>query len=474
MAHPIKLGKYAIEGVIGSGAMGMVYRAVDPVIQRPVALKTIHRSLVDGDDSVASIAARFRNEAQAAGRLSHPGIVAIYEYGEDDDTAFIAMEYVEGQDLSKVLAATPVLPEPALLQVMDQLLAALDYAHQQGVWHRDIKPANLIVTRSGQLKITDFGIARIRDASLTQVTSTIGTHGYMAPEQYTGQEIDHRVDIFASGVLLYRLLTGQAPYSGSQEVIMYKVLHEAPPAPSTHTQVKRELLLDSVVAKAMAKQAQDRYPTAGAFREALKLHAAKTHPQGMEPTGDETVIVGMPLPSPAAPIGAAGFDADVLIHLERSLASYVGPLAKLLVKQAAASHTDMHSLVDAVAQHVPSPEDRAKFMAKLAKTGSTATPIPTSGGATAGSNASSSAHTGAGTGGGGTGAGAQPVSEALVAHATRVLTTHMGPIAKVIVKKALAQSHNVDLFLDQLVTQSADGVNREQLRKELKQGLTGH
>lgn len=466
MAHPFKLGKYAIEGVIGSGAMGMVYRATDPVIQRPVALKTIHRSLVDGDSSVASIAARFRNEAQAAGRLSHPGIVAIYEYGEDDNTAFIAMEYVEGQDLSKVLAATPVLPEPVLLQIMDQLLAALDYAHQQGVWHRDIKPANLIVTQSGQLKITDFGIARIRDASLTQVTSTIGTHGYMAPEQYTGQEIDQRVDIFASGVLLYRLLTGQAPYSGSQEVIMYKVLHESPPAPSTFTQAKRELMVDSVVARAMAKEARDRYPTAGAFREALKLHAAKSRPSGIAPMGDDTVVVGMPLPSPTA---TAGFDAEVLSHLERSLASYVGPLAKLLVKQAAAAQTDIQGLVDAVAQHVPSVEDRARFLSKVAKGGSTATPVPTaSGGVTTSANA------GAPTAGAGAGAGAgtMPVSEALVAHATRVLTTHMGPIAKVIVKKAMAQSQGVDLFFDQLVTQSADGVDRVQLLKELRQGLT--
>lgn len=449
MAHPIKLGKYAIEGVVGAGAMGMVYRAVDPVIQRPVALKTIHRSLVDGDDSVANIAARFRNEAQAAGRLTHPGIVSIYEYGEEGDTAFIAMEFVEGQDLSKVLAATPVLPEPVLLQIMDQLLAALDYAHQQGVWHRDIKPANLIITKSGQVKITDFGIARIRDASLTQVTSTIGTHGYMAPEQYTGQEIDHRVDIFAAGVLLYRLLTGQAAFSGSQEVIMYKVLNEASPVPSAQTHVKRTLMVDSVVAKAMAKDARDRYPTAGAFREALKLHASKSRPSGAEPTDDETVLLTV-----LAPLSASiSFDADVLNQLERSLASYVGPLAKLLVKQAAATSSDFLGLVDAVAQHVASDEDRARFLSKVAAGGSSATPVPTS------------------TGSVGTATGV--VSDALVAHATRVLTTHMGPIAKVVVKKAMAQSKGAEQFCELLVTLSADGVDRVQLLKELKQGLTG-
>ena len=132
--------------------MGMVYKAIAPLIQRPVVLKTIHRSLVGDDDAMSGMAARFRNEAKAAGRMLHPGIVAIYEYGEDADTAFIAMEYVEGQDLSKVLNSTPHLPESMLIQIMDHLLAVLDYAHQQGVWHRDIKPANLILTRNGQLK----------------------------------------------------------------------------------------------------------------------------------------------------------------------------------------------------------------------------------------------------------------------------------------------------------------------------------
>ncbi|MGE5452970.1 MAG: serine/threonine-protein kinase [Acidobacteriota bacterium] len=460
MAHPFKLGKYAIEGVVGSGAMGMVYRAVDPVIQRPVALKTIHRSLLDADDAAVSIAARFRNEAQAAGRLSHPGIVSIYEYGEEEQTAFIAMEYVEGQDLSKVLAATPALSEPVLLQVMDQLLAALDYAHQQGVWHRDIKPANLIVTRSGQLKITDFGIARIRDASLTQVTSTIGTHGYMAPEQYTGQDIDHRVDIFAAGVLLYRLLTGQPPYAGSPEAIMYKVLHEAPPLPSSQRVIPRTLMLDAVVAKAMARQAADRYASAGAFREALKLHAAKSRPASAPPDGEDTIVMSLPAHAPmVTPSGSgSGFDADTLSRLERSLASYVGPMAKLLVKQAAAAHSDLPGLVEAVAQHVPSAPDRALFLSRVAAGGSSATPVSP----TPGSTSSGATTSGAGT--------ASAMDDALVAHATRVLTSHMGPIAKVVVKKARAQSQDAEQFFALLVTHSAEGVDRVQLLKELQQG----
>ncbi|MBK9575233.1 MAG: serine/threonine protein kinase [Rhodoferax sp.] len=212
MKHPDHLGKYAITGLLGEGAMGVVYKGYDPGIGRQVAIKTIRKSLSEDRSTEDALSERFRNEARAVGRLNHPGIVAIYDLGEHEDNAFIAMEFVEGRDLSQILAATPNLPEPVILRVMHQLLDALEYAHSQGVWHRDIKPANLIITSAGQLKVTDFGIARIESAALTQVTSTIGTPGYMAPEQYIGESFDHRVDIFAAGVLLYRMLAGQPPF----------------------------------------------------------------------------------------------------------------------------------------------------------------------------------------------------------------------------------------------------------------------
>lgn len=506
-SHPTRLGKYTIDGVLGSGAMGVVYLATDPMIQRRVALKTIQRSLVDGDVSGSSIAARFRNEAQAAGRLTHPGIVSIYEYGEDGDTAFIAMEYVEGQDLSKILAVNPVMSEPMLLQVMDQLLAALHYAHERGVWHRDIKPANLIITQSGQVKVTDFGIARIRDAALTQVTSTIGTHGYMAPEQYRGSDIDHRVDIFAAGVLLYRLLAGVPPFGGAPEAIMYKVLHITPTVPSVAGEIKRNLQLDSVVIKALAKDAKERYPTAGAFREALRLHAGKTAQTnpviGSVLNGDETVVdpqaaqllrrsamqpAAAPVASGAAGTGpsigqgtgASNWDANTLTSLERALASFVGPLAKMLVKQAAARSGDYDTLVGAVAQHLQSDDERARFRAKLGKPGTSGT-----GGATGGSLLGTG-RTGLGRSPT-SGSGAQPMptggtsmpgtalralTPEFIAHATHVLAKHMGPLAKVVVKKAGAQSGGDAIqFIELLVQQSADGVNRDQLRQELRQGM---
>jgi len=207
--------------------MGVVYKSFDPVIRRPIALKTIRKELLSDEDEAAAFAARFRNEAQAAGCLLHPGIVAVYEYGEDAQFAFIAMEYVEGSSLRQYFERQVRFEERDLVSIMVQLLDALQYAHDQGVWHRDIKPANIIIMNSGRIKVADFGIARVESSTLTQVGALMGTPGFIAPEQYLGREVDHRIDLFAAGVVFYELLTGQPPFSGSKEGVMYKVCHEA-------------------------------------------------------------------------------------------------------------------------------------------------------------------------------------------------------------------------------------------------------
>ena len=305
MSVPAKLGKYPITGVLGTGAMGVVYKALDPVIDRPVAIKTILKSLLGQDLSGSSAAERFRHEARAVGRLSHPGIVAIYEYGEDEDTAYIAMEYVEGRSLAQVLATTPRLPEADILTLMDQLLAALDCAHRAGVWHRDIKPANLIVTDAGRLKLTDFGIARIETVALTQVNSSIGTPGYMAPEQYVGEGVDHRVDIFAAGVLLYAMLCGHGPFRGAPETVMFKVLNEDPLPPSQVAGSGRSTFYDAVVARALAKRPADRYASVAAFREALAQRVADATAIDAEATR----IVVQPGAAVAASPAAASSDS---------------------------------------------------------------------------------------------------------------------------------------------------------------------
>src|SRR6266545_3835940 len=225
MTAPDRLGKYEITEVLGRGAMGVVYKGFDPGIRRIVAIKTIRRELIEGERPAAAMLARFRNEAQAAGKLAHPGIVAVYDYGEDASVAYIAMEYVEGNSLREYLGRGTRFAERDAVSVMSQLLEALEHAHERRVWHRDIKPANIIVMMNGRVKVADFGIARIEASELTQTGAMLGSPGYMAPEQYAAAAIDHRADLFAAGVVFYQLVTGAKPFVGTSEQITYATCH---------------------------------------------------------------------------------------------------------------------------------------------------------------------------------------------------------------------------------------------------------
>src|ERR1700687_3832136 len=230
-AAPERLGKYPLLSVIGKGSMGIIYKSVDPHIKRSVALKTIRRDLLV-DDGNENFSARFRIEAQAAGSLTHPGIVAVYEYGEEGAFAFIAMEYVEGRSLRECFEQKTSFSVTQVVNILSQLLEALEFAHRRGVWHRDIKPANILIMANGQVKVTDFGIARIESSMLTQIGAVMGTPGFIAPEMYLGDTFDHRIDVFAAGGVLYQLLAGSPPYAGTAEKVMFKVCYEAPLPPS--------------------------------------------------------------------------------------------------------------------------------------------------------------------------------------------------------------------------------------------------
>ena len=492
MAVPEQIGKYLISEVLGQGAMGVVYKGFDPHIHRPVAIKTVHKALLGDSTAPDSIAARFRNEAQAVGRIAHAGVVAIYEFGEDENTAYIAMEFVQGRNLDEVLAGTPLLGEAQLLRIMDQLLSALAAAHEQGVWHRDIKPANLILTASDQVKLTDFGIARIEHAGLTQVSSMIGTPGYMAPEQYMGEGVDHRADLFACGVLLYRLLTGKPAFSGAANVVMYQVLNETPPAPSTLAQ--RPVMYDAIVARAMAKQPEQRFASAQEMQQAL-LHLASgvanpvaslmvdsdattIAPAGYWPRAIEAAtpqqvrqFIGTSTPqgsSVALPTGSTKWKPEDLSRIERALASHIGPMARLMVKQAASNCSDMESLATSVSMHIPEPARRQQFLS-AATAGSQARPVGatlTSAPGQARPTQLQSAFQPTPT------TAAAPVAaltEDFKARAIQVLTKHLGPIARVLIKRAADQSSgDKDRFVRLLV----DGV-AEKDRAGLLRDMTG-
>ncbi|MDQ5918708.1 MAG: eukaryotic-like serine/threonine-protein kinase [Pseudomonadota bacterium] len=265
---PQKLGKYEIRRELGKGAMGVVYEGWDAGIGRRVALKTVRRDQLEGGEA-AELLSRFKREAQAAGRLNHPNVVAVYEYGEDEGTAFIAMEYIEGRELKDIFDKNERVKLPDVLQLMTQVLDAIGHAHANGIVHRDIKPANVFLLPDGRLKVGDFGIARMESSNLTQAGSVLGTPAYMSPEQFMGQTVDGRSDLFSAGVILYQFLTGEKPFTGQLTTIMHKVLKEDPIAPS-ELNVQVPAGFDGLIRKALAKRPDERFQNAQAFISALQ------------------------------------------------------------------------------------------------------------------------------------------------------------------------------------------------------------
>lgn len=289
-----RLGKYEIVGELGKGAMGIVYKGFDPGIERYVAIKTVRKDQVPDDDEATAAAQieRFKREAKAAGRMVHPNIVAIYEYGEDGETAYIAMEFIEGKSLKDYFDDQERFDVKAIGRIMIEMLSALEYSHKSGIIHRDIKPANIMMTKAGEVKITDFGIARLESSSLTQAGTVLGTPSYMSPEQFMGQQVDARSDLFSAGGVLYQLLTGEKPFTGSLTTIMHKVLHATPERPSA-LNVQVPGVFDRVAAKAMAKRPDERFQSAAEFGEAVKAALEGRPLPGAADSGDdEATMIG--------------------------------------------------------------------------------------------------------------------------------------------------------------------------------------
>jgi serine/threonine-protein kinase len=269
------LGRYEIERELGRGAMGVVYLGKDPKIGRQVAIKTLEYAQFEAGE-LAMFRERFTREAEAAGRLNHPGIVTVYDVGEEDDLAFIAMDYVPGQTLNAFVEEDHLLPAPIAIRLAAEVADALDYAHREQIVHRDIKPGNLIYNpEQDRVKVTDFGIARTAGSSRTRTGALVGSPSYMAPEQLTGDTVDGRADIFSLGVTLYQLTTGQLPFEGENLAgLAYqitKVRHEdvrsvrpdLPPA------------LSRVVNRALRKKPDSRFATAAEMAEALRRIARR-------------------------------------------------------------------------------------------------------------------------------------------------------------------------------------------------------
>lgn len=274
-AVPTTLGRYRIDSEIGRGSMGAVYLGHDPQIGRSVAIKTMALSRGFARDQVGEARERFFREAETAGRLHHPDIVTVFDAGETGDLAWIAMEYVKGEDLQRYTAAAKLLPAPQVLEITARVAEALSYAHAQGVVHRDIKPANVMVgLDSGLVKVMDFGVARVDDASRTRTGIVLGTPSYMSPEQMAGRRTDGRSDLYSLGVMLFQLLTGRLPHEGgSMAELMRRIVNEPAPAlRELRPDLPQELA--DVVALALEKRAEVRYADGLQLAQDLRAVAA--------------------------------------------------------------------------------------------------------------------------------------------------------------------------------------------------------
>lgn len=282
------IGRYRIDAVLGKGAMGMVYKATDPMIGRTVALKTM-RVDVHGIES-EDMLRRIRNEARAAGALSHPNLVTIYDANEVDGLFYIAMEYLEGQTLAELMVREGLPSTDRLLDVMKQVCSALDYAHAHGIVHRDIKPANIMLTRDGRVKIMDFGIAKC-EGNLTNSGQVLGTPNYMSPEQVKGKPLDGRSDVFSLGVVLYELLTGERPFHAQNvTTIIYKIVNEQP-IPPTELEQELDPGLNAAVMRALAKDREQRYQSCGELLRDLELCCDAPAEESCESDQHSTAIV---------------------------------------------------------------------------------------------------------------------------------------------------------------------------------------
>ncbi|MBI3370474.1 MAG: protein kinase [Betaproteobacteria bacterium] len=299
-----ELGRYKINGVLGKGAMGLVYDGLDPRLGRRVAIKTILKSNLE-PDTAKEYSARFIREAQAVARLNHPNIVQIYDFGEEGDLAYLVMEFIKGKELKSFFDANERFELKEVVRIMCELLDALEKAHNAGIIHRDIKPANVMIDGQGRAKLTDFGVARVLQEAdsktaveKTQAGTMVGTPAYMSPEQIVGGNIDKRTDLFSAGIILYQFITGQRPFTGQGAwTIAKKIMQEEPPSPST-IDARVPGIFDKVVAKALAKNVDNRFASAKDFAAALKLALQGSD---FEADADATAVI-------KGPMGGTGFE----------------------------------------------------------------------------------------------------------------------------------------------------------------------
>ncbi|MGX9965596.1 serine/threonine-protein kinase [Roseomonas sp. F4] len=351
-ALPAALGRYQPIEQLGSGAMGRVYLAVDPLIDRLVAVKVINTDLLDpaGRDDFLQ---RFRTEVRAAAHCAHPTIVNVYDFADDGPMPYIVMEHVPGSTLAALMRGPPAERDaPALAAMVLQVLEGLGAAHAVGVVHRDIKPGNIMVTPRGAVKITDFGIARLGDSAMTMVGGMIGSPGYMAPEQAMGQGVDHRTDLFATAAVLYEILFGRTPFGGSN--ITETLVRLTGPAPAEIGGLEGTAM-GHVLRRGLAKDMRQRFSSAADFAASLRQalrdgaeDATRILPAAVAEQAPPSLSGSLPFTTVAIPQQTPPFElpAAMAARMTEELAFVVGPIARVLLRKAASGARDLPDLID--------------------------------------------------------------------------------------------------------------------------------
>jgi serine/threonine-protein kinase len=462
---PVSIGRFLVQGALGRGAMGSIYKAHDPDIDRPVAIKLIRADLLESADRDDFIA-RFRREAQAAGRCSHPNIVAIYDFALHQGNPFLAMEYVDGVTLSQARPAEGRFGVEDAIFVILQVLAALQAAHLAGIVHRDIKPANIMLIGGTRVKVTDFGIARMDTSNLTQRDAIIGTPSYMSPEQCRGEVVDARSDLFSAGIVLFEMLAGCKPFTGSHSTeVLSKLLRDPAPDVRQFAPAVPEALA-AVVARSLAKPAAERYASAAEMAAAIKAVAAAVGAS----YDDRTIIApGRPATAESRPTGIStslagglsatgSFDPRLLDTLSRKLAELLGPIAPLLVQSAVRRATSVDALCAELESKVDQPAARIAFQQEvrrhLGRTAIMASPVAA--GQTSQPGLSATAVT--------------PITQADIDRLQLALARHVGPMAKIMVKRALPAATSAQALWESLAGQITDEAGRTAFLNEWARG----
>ena len=450
---PTTIGRYQVKRWLASGAMGEVYEAYDPIIDRPVAIKMLRRELVERGDSVGWLE-RFRHEARAAGRRMHPNIVMVLDFGEQEGTPYLAMEYVAGENVDTALKRSGRFDEARAVSIITQVLSALEFAHADGVIHRDIKPSNILLPAKGPIKVADFGIAHLEQSDLTIDGDVLGTPSYMAPEQLLGEQVGHRADLYAAGLLLFEMLTGEKAFQNRQVFDLVRTMRDREPEDIWAKHPEISPALTAVINRALAFNPDERYATAAEFAAALEARGVSGAALGERQT-DATVVVPPPAmrppapttrpprpatvpPTPAlpptgtqaAPPQTASFGAETLAAVEHDLSMFIGPLARIAVRRAAAHCSDMGILYRELAKLITNETDRASFIAKSrerarAVPGATPTNPPTQG--TSSQRDAPSA----------------TFPPDVLSRIEAGLAEHIGPIARVLVRQHMSRSSSV-------------------------------